>query len=295
MVNRRTELFAKLYVKLIVLIALVSILSLIYFYSTNMDFIQTMDETYLQWKLPHLLGFHPTYFGFLLVVANILLLTKISSESSVFRKIEFYIALFLSTYLLYLSPRTALFCLLIIWCWFGYDRFKNQSHIKIGKNRILIVIFFMILTAILFFTSEYFIVKIMKIFTDKRFILWEPAFDVIRSNYYLLGEGLGNGETYLNEYILENRLTQFEGADLHNQYIMNYLDLGILGISATFLILFRPLKYIKDRALTLFVIVMSISMFTESFLHVIKGIIIFIIMSSYFIIRASKTNDTQNV
>ena len=110
-----------------------------------------MDETYLQWKLPHLLGFHPTYFGFLLVVANILLLTKISSESNVFRKIEFYTALFLSIYLLYLSPRTALFCLLIIWCWFGYDRFKNQSHIKIGKNRILIVIFFMILTAILFY------------------------------------------------------------------------------------------------------------------------------------------------
>ena len=287
--------FAKLYVKLIVLIALISILSLIYFYSTNMDFIQTMDETYLQWKLPHLLGFHPTYFGFLLVVANILLLTKISSVSGVFRKIEFYIALFLSIYLLYLSPRTALFCLLIIWCWFGYDRFKNRSRIKIGKNRILIVIFFVILTTMLFFTSEYFIVKIMKIFTDKRFILWEPAFDVIRSNYYLLGEGLGNGETYLNKYILENRLTQFKGADLHNQYIMNYLDLGILGISATFLILLRPLKYIKDKGLTLFVIVMSISMFTESFLYVIKGIIIFIIMSSYFIIRASKTNDTQNV
>ena len=76
---------------------------------------------------------------------------------------------------------------------------------------------------------------------------------------------------------------------------MNYLDLGILGISATFLILLRPLKYIKDKGLTLFVIVMSISMFTESFLYVIKGIIIFIIMSSYFIIRASKTNDTQNV
>jgi len=285
--DKNVNFFSKFYVRVVVAISVFSLLNLLYFYATHTAFVETMDDTYLQWKLPHLIGIHPTYFGLLIVVANIIVLNKISNAKNLFKQSGFYIALFLSFYLLYLSPRTANLCQILVWLFFGYKRLFGTNSIKI--NKIFVFITVLLVLVLLFATSEYFVDKMMRAFSDKRFMLWEPAFDVMQSNYFFFGEGLSNGSIFLQEYISENQLTQFTGTDLHNQYLMNYLDLGIFGLVAILLILLRPLVYIKNEVLFLFMLVFAISMLSESFLYVIKGIIIFIILSSYFIIRGLKT------
>jgi hypothetical protein len=284
--------FGKFYVKIVLLISIISLIYLGYFFLTHIDFVNTMDDTYLQWKLPHLLDFHPTYFGLNIVIANIILLTSLNNSSTIFKEITFYFAIFLSFYLVYLSPRTPIMCQLIVWGWFIFNRRSNERKIKFNKIFFLIVP--LLIIVFLSFTSEYLIDKLMKSVSDKRFLLWRPALSIIKENYFLMGEGLGNGDIQLTNYISEKNLTQFKIADLHNQYLMNFLDIGLLGILAIFMMLFRPLIYLKNNALYLFSIVFSISMFTESFLFVIKGIITFIIMSSFFILKASLPYSEEN-
>jgi len=278
------QFFGKFYVWTILTIAFFSIFNLLYFYSTHVDFVAEMDDTYLQWKLPHLTGFHPTYYGFLIVIATIILLEDVINIKLILKSKSFYIAVFLSFYLLYISPRMAIICQCIVWAWFGYQRLFKYKFTKV--NKVLLTVVIMFVFVLLLATSEYFFDKMAKALEDRRFSLWSPAYDIIQSNYFIFGEGLGNGKIYLNEYISKHRLSQFKGTDLHNQYLMNMVDLGVIGLIALLLILIRPLHYFKDRGIVLFIIVTSISMMSESFLYVIKGIVMFIVLSSYFIIRS---------
>jgi O-antigen ligase len=284
--------FGKFFVKIVLLISIISLIYLAYFFLTHIDFVNTMDDTYLQWKLPHLLGFHPTYLGLNIVIANIILLTSLKNTTTVFKDITFYLAVFLSFYLVYLSPRTPIMCQLIVWVWFIFNRISNDRKIKVNKIFFLIVP--LLIVVFLSFTSEYLIDKLMKSVSDKRFLLWRPALSIIKENYFLMGEGLGNGDIQLTNYISEKNLTQFKIADLHNQYLMNFTDIGLFGVLAIFMMLFRPLIYLKNNALYLFSIIFFISMFTESILFVIKGIITFIIMSSFFILKASLPYSEEN-
>ena len=284
------DFFCKFYVQIVFVISVVSLICLLYFYLTNVDFVHSMDDTYLQWKLPHLLGFHPTYFGFNIVVANIILLT--SSNNNNLKNSSLYGVLFLSFYLVYMSPRTAILCQFIVWIWFVYNRFSSTETPKYIKTTFAVIsLSIMIFLA---FKSEYFVTKLMNSISDKRFMLWEPAYDLIKENYFLLGEGLGNGEIQITQYINTNNLTQFQVSDLHNQFLMNYLDLGFFGLLAILLLVLRPLIYFKDKALYLFSLTFFISIFTESFLYVIKGIVLFIILSSIFILRASLLTVKEN-
>lgn len=284
------DFFCKFYVQIVFVISVVSLICLLYFYLTNVDFVHSMDDTYLQWKLPHLLGFHPTYFGFNIVVANIILLT--SSNNNNLKNSSLYGALFLSFYLVYMSPRTAILCQFIVWIWFVYNRFSSTETPKYIK--ITFAVISLSIMIFLAFKSEYFVTKLMNSISDKRFMLWEPAYDLIKENYFLLGEGLGNGEIQITQYINTNNLTQFQVSDLHNQFLMNYLDLGFFGLLAILLLVLRPLIYFKDKALYLFSLTFFISIFTESFLYVIKGIVLFIILSSIFILRASLLTVKEN-
>ena len=283
------DFFCKFYVQIVFVISVVSLICLLYFYLTNVDFVHSMDDTYLQWKLPHLLGFHPTYFGFNIVVANIILLT---SSNNNLKNSALYTALFLSFYLVYMSPRTAILCQFIVWIWFVYNRFSSTETPKYIKTTFAVILLSIMI--FLAFKSEYFVTKLMNSISDKRFMLWEPAYDLIKENYFLLGEGLGNGEIQITQYINTNNLTQFQVSDLHNQFLMNYLDLGFFGLLAILLLVLRPLIYFKDKALYLFSLTFFISIFTESFLYVIKGIVLFIILSSIFILRASLLTVKEN-
>lgn len=277
--------FKKYYINTTLCIAVFSIIALLYFYFTNVDFVNTMDETYLQWKLPHLLGFHPTYFGLAIVVANILNLTSLEKEQNIFKKKAFYTSIFLTIYLIYLSPRTAVFCQILVWSWLVLSKVFVKKLFKFNKYGYLTGI--SIFITVVIFCSKYVINKFSNSISDRRFILWKPALKAIKENHYIFGEGLGNGKVLINNYIQYNNLHQFEAPDLHNQYLMNYLDLGILGVFIILVILIFPLLFLKNKELILFLLVFSIAMLTESFLYVVKGVVFFLVLSCFFIINSS--------
>ncbi len=284
--------FQKFFNIMLLTVVLYSVFHLIFFYATHIEFVATMDDTYLQWKLPHLSGFHPTYFGFLIVVSNIFLLNNILDKNP-FKNINFYLALFLSLYLLYLSPRTSVICLLLVWLNFLDIKIRNKKINKRYYFVFLILALLLIISA--FFSSKYLIDKFIKSLTDRRFLLWLEALKIIKENYFLLGEGLGESIILLQEYINDNELKQFIVPDLHNQYLMNYVDMGISGLFGLLYMIFKPVLTLKKRTLSIFALVFLLSIFTESFLFVIKGIIIFIILFSFLIVRSQKDSSENNI
>lgn len=289
--NKELGFFKFFFVRITIVISLFSILNLVYFYTTHVDFVKSMDETYLQWKLPHLSGFHPTYFGFIIVVANIILLKELIDQNPI-KKVNFYIAISLSLYLLYLSPRTSMICLLVVWVNFIYHKMKNKNYSRIYY--LIILSSTILLLVLTFLSSRYLMDKILKSLTDQRFLLWSESLRIIKENYFIVGEGLGDGKILIESYITKNELTQFKVADLHNQYLMNFIDMGFIGVLSLLYMLFRPVIFLKNRTVLIFSIVFSISILTESFLYVIKGIVIFIILYSFLIIDSQK-NDSEKV
>ena len=281
--QKELRFFAYFFVKITLLISIFSIVNLLYFYFTHSEFVNRMDETYLQWKLPHLNGFHPTYFGFLIVVANIMLL-KNSPKDNFFKNKNFYQSVFLSLFLLYLSPRTPSICLVLVWSYHIYAFFKKKSYSR--YYFFILIVLGILFFSVAIFSSQYLTDKILNSFQDKRIQLWQKSFSLIKENYFIFGEGLGNGQILLENYIVNNKLNQYKVFDLHNQYLMNYLDLGIFGFFALLWLIYKPLYSLKDKTLFLFCITFSLSIFTESYLYVIKGIIMFIILISYFIISS---------
>lgn len=276
--------FSKTYVLSTLLLSIISLIKLGYFFSTHQDFVASMNKNYLQWKLPHLTGFHPTYFGFIIVIATIILLTSIKEHTKIIANSNVYMVVFLTLYLIYLSPRTAVLCQFIVLGWFIYSQLKNSINLTFIR-KIILLIFFCSVIAVFAYSSNYLSDKILRALSDKRFLLWKPALITIKNNFFLFGEGLGNGDLVLKEYIIQNNLTQIKNSNPHNQFLKNYLDMGIFGLITLCLLLYRPLLLIKNKAFILFSITCSISFLTESILYVIKGIVIFTIMSCFFILK----------
>lgn len=263
-------------------ICIFSILKLIYFYFTHLDFVKSMDSTYLQWKLPHLIGFHPTYFGFIIVSVIVILLSSFVTQKKPNTN-KILKALVLTFYLLYLSPRTAVLCLLLVWALVVISIFKQK--IKYKKKYIVFFSLFVFIIFLFFSNYQYLINKYLNAFSDRRFLLWKEAIILIKENYFILGEGLDDGRILIEKYIKSNNLTEFEVSDIHNQYLMNYLDLGILGLLTLIYLIINPVILFKEKIISVFSCICLISMMTESILYVTKGIIIFIIIQSLFILK----------
>lgn len=277
--------FGNVFIFGVLFVCLLSIGFLLHFIVTHQEFLRGMDENYLQWKLPQLMGFHPTYFGLYIVVATIIILFENDltlNKKNFFLKLSFVV--FFTIYLFYLSTRNALLCQFIVIGYFILHYSRSVLKLK-TLSIVLILLSFVSFLTIATYSSNYLTDKMGRIFSDDRLQLWPFALNRIKNNYYLFGEGLGNGSLMLKKSVLKINDTRvyYKGLDLHNQYLKNYLDLGVFGFSALMYLLLSPLYYIKDKSLFLFMLVFSIAIFTESMLSIIKGVIFFNFMSFYFI------------
>lgn len=262
-------------------IALLSIIVLLIFALNNQEFLTRMDETYPQWKLPHLMGFHPSYFGSIIVITTYILLFEDAIIIS--KKVNILLAVILSGYLFYLSPRMAIISQILLWIFYFIFYFKVKKTFKL----LLIVV---CCGSLFFFfnSSNFFTKKIKKSLTDDRFVLWEPAYEVMKSNYFLFGEGLKDGENIFKKHLKENgdkRINLKGSTDLHNQYLENYVSAGSFGFFALCFLLFNPFLQTKKRSLLFLALLFSFALFTESMLNIIKGIVMFNIFYSIFILK----------
>ncbi|MCX2718549.1 O-antigen ligase family protein [Lentiprolixibacter aurantiacus] len=230
-------------------LSVISLIILMEFYFTNLEFVGSMDENYLQWKYPHLLGIHPTYWSYYLVVASTLLLWLPFSRLQNYARVG--LLLIFNLNLFYLANRASIainIVLIGIWLVFYLRQKSGRSLLK----RTAAILGVISLVIVLFLQSSYFRKKIIDLINakDERFFLWDRSLDIIAQNDFIYGEGIGGGQQRLREIMMEeygqnDPREEYKEFDVHNQYIHDYLDYGIFGLFSILLIVFYPARYMK--------------------------------------------------
>ncbi|ULC59754.1 hypothetical protein MBM09_01965 [Flaviramulus sp. BrNp1-15] len=287
----KIRFYGNVFVIGVVIISIWSLILLLNFSVNEKVFLLTMNKNYLQWKFPHLIGFHPTYFGLFIVTATIILSENILSAINKKKFVLSVLAIFyLTTYLVYLSARNALICQFLVLIAIVFSHLKN---VRINNKTRTTYFFLLLLFLFLFifmFQSGFLLSKFSRVFNDDRFFLWPYALDKIKANHFILGEGLGGGAVYFSEIIhnINDTRINYKGVDLHNQYLKDYIDLGVMGLLSLFVLIFSPLYKNFNIYYFLFVLVFAIAISTESMLSIIKGIIFFNFISIFFTMKTFK-------
>ncbi len=313
--NRRIKLFFKSFIILLVLIGVFSIFFYLWFIITNYDWISYKTGqnnsllVYLQYKFPHSIGVHPTYWSYLLVCGILALLSNNNLNLFKSKHVVITLLIFFNFNLLVLSARTPLFISLLVQVLFACSlivkrrvSFKNQLiFIAIIIGCVLAISKLPLLTG-----------KLSMVFEDERFYNWPFALQTISKNFFFLGEGLGQGNELIRRHIIENgdSRIRYMGYDLHNQYLRHYMDMGILGLISLLGLLLSPIYLLRklrevDKGLYFsFFLFFSVTMMTESYLYRLKGIVFFSVVTSILLVKAlgqmrlketSKSNAKPNV
>ena len=290
------ERFKVFFHSFLIIMAVISVFAfgyLYWFYQSNLDWVTFMNETtntntYLQYKFPHLIGTHPTYWSYLLIIANCILLSYSYLGLTIKRHWIIFLLILFNGTIIYISARMPLLIntSLHFLALFFYLRKVKTSLTK--KTTIALVI---IIAAFLLFNNPLLKVRLLAIIEDERIYLWPKALETIKNNYFLLGEGLGQGNNVLKEFIIENGdpRKNYNSFDLHNQYLRHYMDMGLLGVLALVYLVYYPLSKVKGqwhtRKLPLigFSTLFALAWITEASLYRLKGIMIFAVFSAIFL------------
>tara|TARA_R110002050_G_scaffold12722_2_gene41532 strand:- start:886 stop:1689 length:804 start_codon:yes stop_codon:yes gene_type:complete len=257
---------------------------------------------YLQYKFPHVIGVHPTYWSYLIISALIFLLSN--KVLKVYESSFWAIILisFLNLNLVILASRMPLLVnLLVHFLFLGkYIMVNNVSLAKRLSLLFLLVTLFFLGSKLPLLSGKLDIIK-----NDERIYHWPTAFRTISDNYFVLGEGLGQSNEVLRREVIKNgdERTRYFGYDLHNQYLRQYMDMGILGIISLLILLFYPFILNKEKSIfndnlnISFLILFALGLLSESFLYRLKGIVFFTVISAILYLRAvniNKINDHQD-
>lgn len=287
------KIFFETFIYAMLLASMISFTILICFVFNHSEWIETMNQTnnsntYLQFKFPHIIGVHPTYWSYLLIMANIFLMCSNGIKLQIKKGFVITLLIIFNFNILYLSARTPILINLLIHFISLIVYFKNRkaSVIKLTGAIVLLIVF-----NLLAFNLPLNNAKINIIVDDDRVFLWPEVIKQIKANYFVLGEGLGQGKEVLRNFIIENGdpRVYYRGLDIHNQYLMHYLDMGILGLTALMYLVISPILKIKGKInfnnlpLVGFSLMFIFSLLTESSLYLIKGIIIFAVFSSILV------------
>ncbi|WP_164732249.1 O-antigen ligase family protein [Flagellimonas oceanensis] len=120
---------------------------------------------------------------------------------------------------------------------------------------------------------------------DLRVKIWKNALKLIEEEP-LFGYGMNNSDEALkNRYMETNfRRAYIYGLNTHNQYLQTCLDSGLISLLFLILIVFAlPFFYKLDRDAILFIVIISLSLLTESYFRRFNGIIFFTFFYLYFV------------
>lgn len=306
--SSRTKIFVKTFILTAFFIGLYAIIKFSWFVINNYEWVTHMAAEkgsmllYLQYKFPHVIGVHPTYWSYLIISALIFLLSN--KVLKVYESSFWAIILisFLNLNLVILASRMPLLVnLLVHFLFLGkYIMVNNVSLAKRLSLLFLLVTLFFLGSKLPLLSGKLDIIK-----NDERIYHWPTAFRTISDNYFVLGEGLGQSNEVLRREVIKNgdERTRYFGYDLHNQYLRQYMDMGILGIISLLILLFYPFILNKEKSIfndnlnISFLILFALGLLSESFLYRLKGIVFFTVISAILYLRAvniNKINDHQD-
>lgn len=285
--------FFRIFIFSLLFIFFLSFFLLFLFMYNYSDWIYTINElsssrTYLQFKFPHLIGAHPTYWSYLLVLGNSFLLSAKSLKLNFKNSLILVLLIIFNFNLLFLSARTPLVINIII------HIIALTIYIKtigLSVKKIVLGVAAISVFLILAFNLPLIKAKLLFSTSDERVYLWNAAFEQIKTNYFVLGEGLGQGVKIMKSYIVQNGdpRVHYNGFDLHNQFLTHYLEMGILGLVSLVYLILSPVILNAQFRISIFLPAISLSLLfmlgtlTEASLYFIKGIIIFAVFSSILI------------
>jgi O-antigen ligase len=301
----RVKFFIKIFISTTFLIGLYSIIKFTSFVINNYDWVKHMAAEkgsmllYLQYKFPHVIGVHPTYWSYVIISALIFLLSNKMLKVYKSKVWAIFLISFLNINLIILASRMPLLVnFLVLLLFLGkYIKVDNVSLVKRLCLLFLLITLFFVGSKLPLLSGKLDITK-----NDERIYHWPTAFKTIADNYFVLGEGLGQSNEVLRREVIKNgdeRIRYF-GYDLHNQYLRQYMDMGILGIISLLILLFYPIflnrqKSIFNNEINIsFLILFGLGLLSESFLYRLKGIVFFTVISSFLYLRAINLNKVDD-
>ncbi len=128
--------------------------------------------------------------------------------------------------------------------------------------------------------------------TDVRILIWQSHFELIEENFFW-GTGIGD---YSFEIVNKYKITHFDAGvhskfGAHNQFLMAFSSLGILGFISIFAIFFISFLYsLKEKNLIgiAFLIITSINFLFESMLMRQHGVVFFSFFFAFLFINSDK-------
>lgn len=249
---------------------LISIFYGVYLFVSN-DVNNTLRFDYYQWVVPIKFGFHPPYWGLLIVLSSIPIVFNERFKIH-FRAIYVFTTLL---FLILLSSRTALtlFLLVIIF----YFVFNKKITIKV---KVISIGSLFVISSFMIVSSSYLKEKLENNtgFLE-RIELWKSSEKVIKSNLYF-GTGFSQVKNSIKDYSFKEK----ENYDPHNMYIYFLISIGMIG-SILFLLSLIINDFYTNEYIVLLIIIL-LSFVTESVLIRQMGIV----MVSLFLSLLSNKN-----
>lgn len=232
---------------------------------------------------------HPTYLSMYTVFSLIILLQHLVTgvHSGTRKVVQGLGVCLLVSFTLLLSSRIAIITMLLALSFFAFHYYRaHRINKKKGMLTSALVLSAILLLLALPVTRYRLITETAKLFNPKadtddatgvsqRTVIWGNALSHSQ-DHWLLGVGLGDVQHLLDQGYKSSGYPNLIGANAHNQYLETLLASGIAGLSILLLLftytLVFSLRY-RDSISTAFIIILTITCFTESILESNKGII----------------------
>jgi len=244
-------------------------------------YLQSGDpQVFYFYQLTDLLGFHPTYMAYHLILALTYGLYSLYHGKGSLHPGWLTLAnVFFFVMLLLTGGHTAFIGFLLVGSYFVMKFFTdtNNTYTRVGFAMVLMMV------VTLFYVTATGHVDRNEVLSDDgwdRYILWESA---VRATPGIFGVGTGDYRQAIQDYYLSQNLDEFAGEayNAHNQFIQLLFSNGIPGVLALIILLIHPLYVVyKDQntigLLTLFPFV--IYSVTEVFLGRYQGVVLFAVV-----------------
>lgn len=232
-------------------------------------------------------GIHPSYWSMYLLFSMVIVFQKLKVKDY----IKFLIILLMFPFMLILAAKNqmVLFFLvlaLIIW---------NYIHVSVKAKVIIISVSVVLLIGIgaLSEPLRYRFRDELRQTLGERLILWNAGKEVIME-HPVLGVGLGDTDDEINKILIRDKNQKLNNYNLHNQYLDHWVTLGTVGVLALIVVLLIPLRH-SDILFRIFILIIGISLLTESMLLRQKGLVFFLLFyglcgAGYSLVKKSTQN-----
>lgn len=267
-----------------------------------LDFPPIDEQTYLTGQksffhsgLTYKIDNHPTYLSFSIIVSVIFLWDLIIKKQVTF-SVFILTYIFFSTYIVLLSSKIGFVLFVIITI-----VYLNKAIKELTKKILVSIIFLISILSISLnsdlgerFILEYKSITSIKELKDNTIPLKiKPqraiAIDIFFNqpiNQILFGVGTGDTQDYLDKkyrhYLPTTNRTAFKKLNYHNQYLQTASSTGIIGLIILLLIIFYSFNKKKFNHMV-FLSSLAIFFCFESFLETQRGVMLFILINSFYV------------